>query len=63
MDFAGSKKRVVILGGGFGGAYAAKALNKILPKDWEYTLVDRNNIEIKACNGAVCGTIDLHRVR
>ncbi len=43
MDFAGSKKRVVILGGGFGGAYAAKALNKILPKDWEYALIDRNN--------------------
>ncbi len=42
-DYAGSKKRVVILGGGFGGAYAAMALNKILPKDWEYTLIDRNN--------------------
>ncbi len=43
MDFAGSRKRVVILGGGFGGAYAAKTLNKVLPNDWEYTLIDRNN--------------------
>jgi NADH dehydrogenase len=43
MDYAGSKKRVVILGGGFGGAYAAKTLNSVLPKDWEYTLIDRNN--------------------
>jgi NADH:ubiquinone reductase (H+-translocating) len=42
-DFAGSKKRVVILGGGFGGAYAAMALNRSLPKNWEYTLIDRNN--------------------
>lgn len=31
------------MGGGFGGAYAAKTLNKVLPSDWEYTLIDRNN--------------------
>ena len=43
LDYAGSKKRVVVLGGGFGGAYLAKALNKVLPEGWEYTLVDRNN--------------------
>ena len=43
MNYAGSKKRVVIIGGGFGGAYAARTLNKILPSDWEYTLFDRNN--------------------
>ena len=43
MEYAGSRKRVIILGGGFGGAYAAKALNKVLPKNWDYTLIDRNN--------------------
>ena len=43
MEFAGTRKRIVILGGGFGGAYAAKALSKGLPNDWEFTLIDRNN--------------------
>ena len=33
----------MILGGGFGGAYAAKQLRKTLPKGWEFTLIDRNN--------------------
>lgn len=42
-DYAGSRQRVVILGGGFGGAYAAKRLAKTLPKGWEITLIDRNN--------------------
>lgn len=40
---AGSKQRVVVLGGGFGGAYAAQTLDKILPKSWELTVIDRNN--------------------
>lgn len=40
---AGSKQRVLILGGGFGGAYAAQKLSSSLPKDWDITIVDRNN--------------------
>ncbi len=40
---AGEKRRVVIVGGGFGGAYAAKSLLKTLPKDYELTVIDRNN--------------------
>lgn len=40
---AGSKRRVLVLGGGFGGAYAAQRLSRRLPNDWELTLVDRNN--------------------
>ena len=34
--------RVVILGGGFGGRYAASRLALRLPLDWTITLVDRN---------------------
>src|ERR1044072_5663909 len=40
---AGSKQRVLVLGGGFGGAYAAQKLSRNLPADWELTVVDRNN--------------------
>lgn len=43
QSFAGSRRRIVILGGGFGGAYAAKSLAKSLPPGWELTLIDRNN--------------------
>jgi NADH dehydrogenase len=43
MAYAGGRQRVVILGGGFAGAYAAKRLAKVLPKNWELTLIDRNN--------------------
>ena len=43
IDYAGARKRIVILGGGFAGAYAAKQLQKSLPKGWEFTLIDRNN--------------------
>ena len=40
----GSKKRIVVLGGGFGGAFAAKRLGKLLsPSEYEITLIDRNN--------------------
>jgi len=42
-NFAGSEKKVVVLGGGFAGAYAARALKKNLPKGWTCTLIDRNN--------------------
>ncbi len=42
-EFAGSRRRVVVLGGGFGGAYAAQALAKNLPADWEVLIIDRNN--------------------
>ncbi len=40
---AGSRPRAIVLGGGFGGAYAAQRLSRRLPKDWDLTLVDRNN--------------------
>src|SRR3954462_11342900 len=40
---AGSKQSVLILGGGFGGAYAAQRLSRKLPKDWDLTIIDRNN--------------------
>lgn len=40
---AGAKPSVLILGGGFGGAYAAQRLSRRLPKDWDLTIVDRNN--------------------
>jgi len=40
---AGAKKRVVILGGGFGGAYCAQELRKRAGDDVEITLLDRNN--------------------
>lgn len=39
------KKRIVILGGGFGGVYTAMHLEKMLKKlpDWEIALVNREN--------------------
>lgn len=39
------KKRIVILGGGFGGVYTAMRLEKLLKKlpDWEIALVNREN--------------------
>ncbi len=40
---AGQQKRVVVVGAGFGGAYAAKGLEKHLPHDYEVTVIDRNN--------------------
>lgn len=40
---SGQRKRIVIVGAGFGGAYAAKALKKHLPKEHEVTVIDRNN--------------------
>lgn len=43
IEYAGQRKRIVILGGGFAGAYAAKRLRKTLPGGWEFTLIDRNN--------------------
>jgi len=41
--FSGAKKRIVVVGGGFGGAYAAQTLSKKAPKDWEVVLLDRDN--------------------
>ncbi|CAN5473915.1 NAD(P)/FAD-dependent oxidoreductase [soil metagenome] len=41
--YAGEKKRVVILGGGFGGAFAAKELLKNGRDDVDVVLIDRNN--------------------
>lgn len=37
------RKRIVILGGGFGGAYCAQALEKQLRDDTEILLLDRHN--------------------
>lgn len=41
--FAGAQKRAVVLGGGFGGAYAAQSLCRNLDDSWEILLIDRNN--------------------
>ena len=43
MGFAGEKKRVVVLGAGFGGAPCAGELVKRLSKDVEVVVIDRNN--------------------
>lgn len=43
MAYAGQKKRVVIVGGGFGGAYAAQTLAKKASPDTEVVLIDRQN--------------------
>jgi NADH dehydrogenase len=44
MRVAHGSHRVVILGGGFGGAYCARALEKQLGRfDVETCLIDRNN--------------------
>jgi len=41
---AGARKRVIILGGGFGGAYAAQELSRhFRSEEVEVTVVDRNN--------------------
>ena len=41
--FAGERKRVVVLGAGFGGATCAAELVKRLPKGSEVVVLDRNN--------------------
>lgn len=33
----------MVLGGGFGGAYCARELGKVLPEQWDVLLIDRNN--------------------
>ena len=43
VAYAGAKTRVVIVGGGFGGAYAAQTLAKKAPRDTEVVLIDRQN--------------------
>lgn len=43
MDRAGETKRIVIVGGGFGGAYAAQYLAKHAPRQVEVVLIDRQN--------------------
>lgn len=40
---AGAKKRVVVLGGGFGGAYAVQKLCHLFKGEIDITLIDRNN--------------------
>jgi NADH dehydrogenase len=42
-EFAGERKRVVVLGAGFGGASCAAELGRRLPKDVEVVVLDRNN--------------------
>jgi len=36
-------RRVVIIGGGFGGAFTAKYLNRYAPRDWEIELINSTN--------------------
>ena len=44
MTGSSGRKRIVILGGGFGGAYCAQALERSLRgSDTEVVLIDRNN--------------------
>jgi len=43
MQESGGKKRVIVVGGGFGGAYAAQRLSRRLPEGWDLLLIDRNN--------------------
>ena len=42
-EFAGEKRRVVVLGAGFGGATCAAELVRRLPKGSEVVVIDRNN--------------------
>jgi NADH dehydrogenase len=42
-SYAGEKRRVIVIGGGFGGAYAAQTLQRKAPDDVEVVLIDRNN--------------------
>src|SRR5271155_2939596 len=45
MDAAASKKRILILGGGFGGVYTARRLERLFKRrsDVEIVLVSRDN--------------------
>src|SRR6516225_5218947 len=45
MNVAASKKRILILGGGFGGVYTARRLERLLERrpDVEIVLVSRDN--------------------
>jgi NADH dehydrogenase len=45
-EFAGERKRVVVLGAGFGGATCAGELVKRLPKGSEVVVIDRNNYSL-----------------
>ena len=38
-----STRRVVIIGGGFGGAFTAKYLRRYAPQDWEIELINSTN--------------------
>jgi NADH:ubiquinone reductase (H+-translocating) len=38
-----NKRRVVIVGGGFGGAFTAKYLRRYAPRDWEIELINSTN--------------------
>lgn len=40
---AGQRQRVIVVGAGFGGAYAAQHLCRNLPNRWEVVVIDRNN--------------------
>jgi NADH dehydrogenase FAD-containing subunit len=37
------RKTIVIIGGGFAGAYCAGALERRLPRDWELILFSEEN--------------------
>ena len=57
-------KHVVIAGGGFGGYYTAKMLEKKLPKDVRITLVNDVNFMLYAplLPGAAAGTLEPRHV-
>ena len=38
-----AKRRVVIIGGGFGGAFTAKHLSRYAPRDWKNELINSTN--------------------
>lgn len=43
MTRAGERTQIVIVGGGFAGAYAGQTLTRQLPKDADLVLIDRSN--------------------
>src|SRR4051794_35524616 len=61
MDTAASKQRILILGGGFGGVYTARHLERLFKRrpDVEIVLVSRDNFLVmtpllfEVCSGAL----------
>ena len=57
-------QRVVIAGGGFGGYYTAKTLERVAPKDVRVTLINDVNFMLYApvLPGAAAGTLEPRHV-